>query len=305
MKKIFFFGSPKNTLWDEEQCNLPFERAKTKYGAKIWVATQEMTLIQNIEMNMVTGRDPPKLAIVWTHEPYFCKRNGSEFTMYKVPFLYFTVWNHKALFHNGTFLFQNYPTSFPERPSPRTTWRSTGKKVVALLTYPQPGALATQYRATVAMNGYEKSMIDIYGKGWPNGISKGNSRDGEWWKSKPGILEQYDFNLAMENCEEPYYVTEKLWDSIVNGCLPIYNSKNSKIYETFPTESFLDVAKYSSLEKLWEHVNTMTLEEWNMRYFACWDAMETLWNSFQQDPDILWRKSKEVLLEAMTKFEHL
>lgn len=302
MKKIYFFENPKNTLWDETQCELPFERAKTKYQADIWVATQERTLMTNIEINMVMDRKKPKLCILWTHEPYFSRRTEFSHHIYHIPTYFFTIWNRKALFHNGTFLFQNYPSSLPEKPTPRTSWRSIGKKSVGLITYPNGGSLGTQERLSIALNGYQSGVLDIYGKGWPNGISKGNSRDGEWWNSKPGILEQYDFNLAMENCCEPYYVSEKLWDSIVNGCLPIYKD-NSTIYETFPKDSFLDIANYTSYDKLWEHIEAMSLEEWNKRYFACWDAMETLWNRYAADKDMLWRTSKELVVNVINKFE--
>lgn len=302
MKKIFFFGDPKNTLWDETQCQMPFERSRSKFQADIWVSTQEFTLMTQIEHYMVMNGKKPKLCILWTHEPYFSTRTESSHHVYHVPTYFFTIWNHKALFHNGTFLFQKFPSVFPEKPSPRTSWRSQGKRTVALITYPQSTVPETKERAIIAKHGHTSSVLDIYGKGWPDGISKGNSRDGEWWNSKPGILAGYDFNLAMENCCQPYYVSEKLWDSILYGCLPIYKD-NGTIYETFPKDSFLDIKNYSSYDELWKHVESMSLEEWNRRYFACWEAMETLWKTYAADKDTLWRQSKDSVLDTIHKFE--
>ena len=301
MKKIFFFGNPRNTVWDESQCNLPFERTKSKQQADIWVATQELTLQQQIEMSMVSTGKRPKACILWTHEPYFSVKKDSFTYLYGVPTHIFNIWNHNSLFQNGTFLWQNFPHHFPEKPEPRKVWRSQKtQKSVALITYPNTKSLATQERVSVALDGYSRKVLDIYGKGWPDGISLGNSRDGEWWKSKPAILEQYDFNLAMENCLQPYYVSEKIWDSLLCGCLPIY-ADNGSIYQTFPKGSFLDIKDYTTTEKLWKHIEAMSMEEWNKRFSSCWDAMKQCWDMYQENPEILWNRSKEEIVKVMEK----
>jgi hypothetical protein len=162
------------------------------------------------------------------------------------------------------------------------------------MTYPNSSATFTQERLTHALTGHEQGLVDIYGKGWPSGYVVGNSREGEWWKSKPAILANYDYNLAMENCVQPYYVTEKLWDSILNGCLPIY-CFNGTIYDDFQRHSILDVRDFRSPEQLWEKVRTMSLAEWNQRFSLCWDAMETLWKRNQETPRVYWDRSIQAI----------
>ncbi|MBP3763015.1 MAG: hypothetical protein J6I49_03930 [Bacteroidales bacterium] len=40
---------------------------------------------------------------------------------------------------------------------------------------------------------------------------------------KPRFLRQYRYNICPENSDSPGYVTEKLFDALLSGCLPIYS----------------------------------------------------------------------------------
>jgi hypothetical protein len=274
MVKVFHLNNPRLTLWETH-----FEKAKTKRDADIWVGNQEQILREAIEEVITNNQKKPKILFLWTAEPYFSTTQARTSNLYGIPVHIFNLWNRRAIFHNGTFLYQAFPIALPSRPPPRTVWRSS--LTCALITYPQDTRSEfTQERVAVAKHGHSKGLCDIYGKGWPPGFSRENSREGEWWKSKPGILAKYDFCLSMENCLQPFYVSEKLWDSIVNGCLPIY-CDNGTIYNDFPRQSFLDIREYKTLDDLWLAVKNMTLEEWNRRYDLCWTAMDALWKKGQ------------------------
>lgn len=56
----------------------------------------------------------------------------------------------------------------------------------------------------------EPSIIDVYGNGY-NSIP-----------DKFDILKKYKYTLVIENCQYPNYWTEKLGDSYLAGCYPIY-----------------------------------------------------------------------------------
>jgi hypothetical protein len=302
--KFHLLTNPRHTVWDSTESKIDtfFDFTPNLWQADIWVANQEAPLRENLEKALVLNRKKPKACILWTHEPYFSTTTSSKIKLYDCPVYIFNVWNGRALKQNGTFLFQNFPTSFPLKSQKRSDWRSQGKKTCVLMTYPNSAAPFTQERLSYALSGHEKKGLDIYGKGWPPGYSIENSRDGEWWKSKPGILEKYDYNLALENCIQPHYVSEKLWDSILNGCLPIY-CHNGTIYDDFMRHSFLDVRDFRSHEQLWEKIQAMSLSEWNQRYSMCWDAMETLWKRNQQSQETFWKRSIEeiqALLENLT-----
>lgn len=302
--KIHILTNPKNTVWDPKESKIDsfFQFTPNQWQADIWVANQESALRENLEKAVVLNRKKPKGCILWTHEPYFSTTTQKRQMIYDCRVEIFNIWNGRALKQNGTFLFQNFPTSLPLRPLRRDAWRSLGKKACVLMTYPNTAAPFTQERLSYALTGHEKKCLDIYGKGWPTGYSIANSRDGEWWKSKPDILAKYDFNVALENCVQPYYVSEKLWDAILCGTLPIY-SHNGTIYDDFLRYSFLDVCDYRNHDQLWERVQAMSLTEWNSRYQLCWDAMETVWKRGQAKKETYWEKSIEEIqayLENLT-----
>jgi hypothetical protein len=55
-----------------------------------------------------------------------------------------------------------------------------------------------------------------------------DSLHNEYSNNKTVYLQQYKFNICPENSISPGYVTEKLFQSLYSGCIPIYNgwSKN-------------------------------------------------------------------------------
>lgn len=59
---------------------------------------------------------------------------------------------------------------------------------------------------------------DIYGRRLPDWARGNGSLDNKWYAMAP-----YHYNLAIENyIDNPWYVSEKLWDSLLAWCLPIY-----------------------------------------------------------------------------------
>lgn len=109
-------------------------------------------------------------------------------------------------------------------------------------------------RTKIIFQGYNKGLLEIYGKGWPNGMVKEDSRDGDWVNSKKIILKDYRFNLCFENTSFYNYMTEKIWDSISNYCLPIYYSNNTNIYDLFPRDSFIDFNEFESIEAMFSYI---------------------------------------------------
>ncbi|MGM8362764.1 glycosyltransferase family 10 domain-containing protein [Flavobacterium sp. ARAG 55.4] len=131
-------------------------------------------------------------------------------------------------------------------------------------------------RSRVALYGNSKGVLDIYGKGWPKGISIEDSRDGDWGLSKIRVLSQYNFNLCFENTAAFNYMTEKIWDSIQNYCLPIYYAKNTNAYEVFPENSFIDYSQFSSPEELFNFIDNMSSEEFVIRINKCIRVYNTI-----------------------------
>ncbi|NEP80031.1 MAG: hypothetical protein F6K39_18815, partial [Okeania sp. SIO3B3] len=106
--------------------------------------------------------------------------------------------------------------------TPLTNFEFKNHKVVALMGYRKnPRKWSLKYkgkeldlcylRTQIALEGHKMNILDLYGKDWPKDIKKGQSRGRNWWNKKQAILQEYDFNLAFENTNWPYYCTEKIW----------------------------------------------------------------------------------------------
>ena len=60
--------------------------------------------------------------------------------------------------------------------------------------------------------------LDVYGRGLPSAAQAIGELDNKWHGMAP-----YYYNLAIENyADNDWYVSEKLWDSLLSWCLPIY-----------------------------------------------------------------------------------
>lgn len=124
-------------------------------------------------------------------------------------------------------------------------------------------------RSYIALEGHKMGVFDIYGKGWGDGISKEDSRSGDWVQRKKELLENYHFNLCFENTATARYITEKIWDSIDNYCLPIYYGKHTQIYDIFPKDSFIDYSDFKNPKELFEFIDQMTTSTYIKRMNAC------------------------------------
>lgn len=124
-------------------------------------------------------------------------------------------------------------------------------------------------RSEIALEGFNRGVLDIIGKGWPNGLSLEDSREGNWPGRKLQILKDYQFNLCLENTIAENYVTEKIWDSIRASCLPIYYGKGTGIYQLFPKNSFIDVSDFEDYNELFEFIENMSDENYILRLNKC------------------------------------
>jgi len=225
-----------------------------------------------------------KPMLVWTHEPRYCKI----FTKTaKGPGMIGRV--HFMNGYTGDLYLNNYSFYSWAIEPPKLDIAAIeasdslrSRPIGALLTYindPETRRIFIKgdrnldlcaLRQEIALAGHARNLVDIYGRDWPGNISTGLSKAGDGWHGpKIDILRSYRFNLCLENTSYDYYCTEKIWDAIHAGCLPIYYGKNNRIYDDFPRDSFLDAAQYSSVADLLDHVETMSKEEYRERRAKC------------------------------------
>jgi len=117
--------------------------------------------------------------------------------------------------------------------------------------------------------------IDLYGRGW-----------GRWWSrstlwypywrnfrtikkiycgqcdSKYSVLSQYQFSLCFENMIMSGYLTEKIFDCLYAGTIPLYLGAPD-IDQYIPQDAYIDCRNYESWEDLWRFVSTLSESEIN------------------------------------------
>lgn len=194
--------------------------------------------------------------------------------------------------------------SFDQRPQ--------GRRVVGLMTYRAGRRWRLPYqgkdldlcnlRTEIAIAAHRENRIDIHGRHWPKGIgSQGDSRGNRNWRNlKLNILGNYHFNLCFENTNWPHYCSEKIWQAIQGGCLPIYYGDGNRIYDDFPADSFIDYAQLASPEALFWFLDELLPQEFLMRYNRCVKAYNlALERHHGSDP------RKRLLTKTLAKLEEI
>lgn len=220
-----------------------------------------------------------KWNLIWTHEPYYdleasvsrivADKNGS----ISVVFIFNT--------HNGLIYTDNYyyaPTKeridfvksandinveFSDKTMSFAAGLSGRQAVVA-----GRDRGIYQLRERLALEAHALGAMRIIGKGWPPGISEGDSRAEGRSQSKTLFIKQTNFNFCFENCSSDYYVTEKIWEAIAGGCLPIYYP-NSTIDLSFPKRSYIDGSLFNTADDMIAYVSSMSISEYIFRVNKC------------------------------------
>lgn len=245
-------------------------------------------------------RFPKKMFLVWTNEPRYDTTFKNEI---KLPFGFpniqiMNVFGEEVFWHNLHFLSSyhfanannlgidiNKSMSLLTKEKFNTLHKKN--KIAALFTNTThlnnrlikngTNIDLSQKRCQYALSGHQRKLLDIYGNKWPNGYALDNSGFGfekhrPWWIEKLEILSNYKFNLCFENTAQHHYVTEKIWHAILSFSLPVYNSLNSSIYETFPENSFVDAFKFKDEHDLFDYIEKMGADEYMERLNLCIDV---------------------------------
>jgi hypothetical protein len=94
-----------------------------------------------------------------------------------------------------------------------------------------------------------KLIFKIFGKKRPS--YKGVVTD------KIQTMKEYRFSIAYENVKGfNGYITEKIFDSFMSGCVPIYLGADN-VLEYIPSNCFIDRRKFSDYESLYKYINEM------------------------------------------------
>lgn len=80
--------------------------------------------------------------------------------------------------------------------------------------------------------------------------------------NKKDMMEKYKFSICYENVKDiPGYITEKIFDSLVSGCVPIYWGANN-ILEYVPKSCFVDKRDYDTYDDLYHYLINISDNEY-------------------------------------------
>lgn len=86
------------------------------------------------------------------------------------------------------------------------------------------------------------------------GRCKNNLPDRVPVKDKISFLAKYKFNLAIENSNTSGYVTEKIVQAWVAGCIPVYWGSAGTIQREFNKEAFVDCSDFASISDVADYL---------------------------------------------------
>lgn len=198
----------------------------------------------------------PEKCILFLWEPPTVKPYNYD-TTYHHYFGKIYTWND-ALVDNHSYFKMHYPVRHDMRSSP---YSFAQKKLCVMITAnkksPHPYELYTQRAALIDFfNSHHPQEFDLYGFGWPHSLRvyKGVIDD------KLSCASAYKFSVAYENLTNvPGYVTEKIFDSFISGCVPIYWGAPN-ITDYVPKSCFIDRTDFRSHEDLYVYLSTMSEE---------------------------------------------
>lgn len=116
----------------------------------------------------------------------------------------------------------------------------------------------------------EHGLIDLYGRGWERWWSRASM----WWPywrhrralmsiykgacdSKYEVLSQYHFSLCFENMSMSGYVTEKIFDCLYAGTVPLYLGAPD-IAELIPADAYIDCRNFGSWQEMQDQVMALS-----------------------------------------------
>ncbi|SDB37056.1 glycosyltransferase family 10 domain-containing protein [Bauldia litoralis] len=198
--------------------------------------------------------------LVWTHEPRY---NTSRNSIISVPHLSDKV-HIMNVYTGDVFTTPLFYFPFTKLDIENSYGRAPGVFMGTYRSYFEEYTPSGEFvdlniiRQNLALYLRDNLGFELYGPGYPKhlGVTEAG-RTGDWQSIKRKILSRYSFNLALENTNTKYYVTEKIWNAIECGCVPIYFGGNSGIEEIISNRSFIDASQFESFEQIGDYIKSL------------------------------------------------
>jgi len=133
---------------------------------------------------------------------------------------------------------------------------------------------------------HEKDF-DLFGRGWN---IKSLSYKGVLNKDKLVKMSEYKFCICLENAISDGYITEKIFDCFLAGCVPIYLGPKN-IDEYIPRNTYIDFSNFSNLDNLVKYLKHIPKNRYNKYLQAI--------NLFLRDKETFDRWSRESFMKKI------
>jgi len=129
-------------------------------------------------------------------------------------------------------------------------YESRNKLCSMIVSSKSPSQGIYKQRVAFAKEVDKTKLVDIFGKGWKNGLK--NSYIGELKEKKKGLLD-YKYSICIENSKTKNYFSEKITEALLCLTMPIYCGCPN-ILEYFPENSLyvIDIEKENVMEDVRE-----------------------------------------------------
>jgi hypothetical protein len=122
-----------------------------------------------------------------------------------------------------------------------------------------------------------KDGFDLYGRGW-DGLNLIKRHINKFYKGtiedKFATIRNYKFTICFENSIFPGYVTEKIFDAIFAGSVPIYYGAPD-IIEYIPAKAFIDFRNFKNYDELYSYISSISEEKYNSYLCAMKDFISS------------------------------
>jgi len=119
------------------------------------------------------------------------------------------------------------------------------------------------------INALIDSGLSVYLTGRLNRCRMSHPKKKFWASDKRELIRKYKFHLAVENCDEKDWVTEKLYQTIMAGVVPVYVG-SPNVFEFVPRSMMIVAADYKSPKELTDYLTYLGSNETAYEEYRSW-----------------------------------
>uniref|UniRef100_A0A7S3ZD39 Fucosyltransferase n=1 Tax=Lotharella globosa TaxID=91324 RepID=A0A7S3ZD39_9EUKA len=120
------------------------------------------------------------------------------------------------------------------------------------------------------INALSDAGLPVYLTGHLRRCNSGNRNKQRFWASnKRELMRKYKFHLALENCDEKDWVTEKLYQTLMAGIVPVYVGCDN-VNQFIPKNAFIRARDFSEPKKLADYLKYLAGNETAYNEYHAW-----------------------------------